>query len=116
MNENDVILVDSNNTSQSTQAQVDLTLQSGQISQTPADQPKVEGSNLKEKQWSEGQMFGIIFQKFLKIVFWYLPHAIIVKGYLQYILSKMVLPHLRITWYHAKNIHVISTHVKNSKV
>ena len=38
MNENDVILMDGNNASQSTQAQVDPTPLNGQISQTQADQ------------------------------------------------------------------------------
>ena len=59
-------------------------------------------------------MLGIILQKFFRMEFWYLPHAIIVKNHSQHILSEIVLPHLRITWNHAKNIYTTLTLDKNS--
>ena len=49
MNENDMILVGGNNASQSTQAQVDPTLQSDQISQTSADQTQNRRFQVKRK-------------------------------------------------------------------
>ena len=49
MNENDVILVNGNNACQSTQTQVDLTLQNGQISQTPTDQTQSRRFQVKRK-------------------------------------------------------------------
>ena len=49
MNKNDVILADGNNASLSTQAQVNPTVQSGQILQTPVDQTQSRRFQVKTK-------------------------------------------------------------------
>ena len=114
MNENDAILLDGNNASQSTQAQVDPTLQSGQISQTPADQTQIRRFQVKRKVMESRSD---VWNHFSKVF----EDGILVSATCNYC-KRSFAAHpkrngttsLKNHMEYAKNIHIISTHAKNS--